>query len=80
MFEPVLGSAPTSRARDWPTPPPGCGLPRSCSCTRWRRSRGRLMDAIEVSLREPITRTAGVGGTASTEPVTAAVVDLLARH
>jgi isocitrate/isopropylmalate dehydrogenase len=36
------------------------------------------MKAIEETLRNPATRTADVGGTASTEQVTTAVLDLLA--
>jgi tartrate dehydrogenase/decarboxylase/D-malate dehydrogenase len=37
-----------------------------------------LMNAIEEALRDPATRTADVGGTASTEQATAAVLELLA--
>ena len=37
----------------------------------------RLMAAIEATLRDPATRTGDVGGTASTDEVTAAVIDLL---
>ena len=38
------------------------------------------MGAIEQTLADPATRTGDVGGTASTEQVTAAVVDLLATR
>jgi isocitrate/isopropylmalate dehydrogenase len=35
------------------------------------------MGAVEQTLRDPTTRTGDVGGTATTEQVTAAVVDRL---
>jgi tartrate dehydrogenase/decarboxylase / D-malate dehydrogenase len=38
---------------------------------------GALMAAIEASLRDPSTRTRDLGGTASTDEVTAALVDLV---
>jgi isocitrate/isopropylmalate dehydrogenase len=38
------------------------------------------MDAIEETLRDPATRTADVGGTASTQQVTSAVLRLLTAH
>jgi isocitrate/isopropylmalate dehydrogenase len=38
------------------------------------------MHAIEETLRDPATRTADVGGTASTDQVTAAVLTLLAAR
>jgi tartrate dehydrogenase/decarboxylase/D-malate dehydrogenase len=42
-----------------------------------REPAARLMSAIEESLRDPATRTGDVGGTATTEQVTSAVVRLL---
>jgi tartrate dehydrogenase/decarboxylase / D-malate dehydrogenase len=81
MFEPVHGSAPDIAGKGLANP---IGMLWSAALMLEHLDGGepaaRLMDAIEVSLREPATRTADVGGTASTEQVTAAVVDLLARH
>jgi tartrate dehydrogenase/decarboxylase/D-malate dehydrogenase len=81
MFEPVHGSAPDIAGKGLANP---IGMLWSAALMLEHLDGGepaaRLMDAIEVSLRDPATRTADVGGTASTEQVTAAVVDLLARH
>ena len=74
MFEPVHGSAPDIAGKGLANP---IGMLWSAALMLEHLDAGepaaRLMDAIEVSLREPATRTADVGGTASTEQVTAAV-------
>jgi tartrate dehydrogenase/decarboxylase/D-malate dehydrogenase len=79
MFEPVHGSAPDIAGKGLANP---VGMLWSVVLMLEHLDAGepaaRLMDAIELSLREPATRTADVGGTASTEQVTAAVLDLLA--
>jgi tartrate dehydrogenase/decarboxylase/D-malate dehydrogenase len=80
MFEPVHGSAPDIAGKGLANP---IGMLWSAALLLEHLDAGepsaRLMDAIEESLREPATRTADVGGTASTERVTAAVVGMLAR-
>ena len=79
MFEPVHGSAPDIAGKGLANP---VGMLWSVVLMLEHLDAGepaaRLMDAIEVSLRDPATRTADVGGTASTEQVTAAVLGLLA--
>jgi tartrate dehydrogenase/decarboxylase / D-malate dehydrogenase len=75
MFEPVHGSAPDPGLAN------PVGMLWSVVLMLERLGAGepaaRLMDAIEASLRDPATRTADVGGTASTEQVTSAVLELL---
>jgi tartrate dehydrogenase/decarboxylase/D-malate dehydrogenase len=79
MFEPVHGSAPDIAGKGLANP---VGMLWSVVLMLDHLGAGeaaaRLMSAIEETLREPATRTADVGGTASTEQVTAAVLDLLA--
>lgn len=79
MFEPVHGSAPDIAGKGLANP---VGMLWSVVLMLNHLGAGeaaaRLMSAIEETLREPATRTADVGGTASTEQVTAAVLDLLA--
>lgn len=78
MFEPVHGSAPDIAGKGLANP---VGMLWSVVLMLEHLGAGeaaaRLMGAIEVSLRDPATRTADVGGTASTEQVAAAVLDLL---
>ena len=80
MFEPVHGSAPDIAGKGLANP---VGMLWSVVLMLEHLGAGepaaQLMDAIEVSLRDPATRTADVGGTASTEQVTAAVLGLLAE-
>jgi tartrate dehydrogenase/decarboxylase/D-malate dehydrogenase len=79
MFEPVHGSAPDIAGKGLANP---VGMLWSVVLMLEHLDAGeaaaRLMAAIEETLREPATRTADVGGTASTEQVTAAVLELLA--
>ena len=79
MFEPVHGSAPDIAGKGLANP---IGMLWSVVLMLEHLDAGepaaRLMDAIEVSLRDPATRTPDVGGTASTEQVTTAVLGLLA--
>ena len=78
MFEPVHGSAPDIAGKGLANP---VGMLWSVVLMLEHLDAGeaaaRLMKAIELSLRDPATRTADVGGTASTEQVTAAVLGLL---
>jgi len=78
MFEPVHGSAPDIAGKGLANP---VGMLWSVVLMLEHLGAGeaatRLMRAIEETLRDPATRTADVGGTASTEQVTAAVLDLL---
>ncbi|MEO5662212.1 MAG: isocitrate/isopropylmalate family dehydrogenase, partial [Nocardioides sp.] len=78
MFEPVHGSAPDIAGKGLANP---VGMLWSVVLMLEHLDAGepaaRLMAAIELSLRDPATRTADVGGAASTEQVTAAVLDLL---
>ncbi|MGA9748462.1 MAG: tartrate dehydrogenase [Nocardioides sp.] len=80
MFEPVHGSAPDIAGKGLANP---VGMLWSVVLMLEHLGEGeasaRLMDAIEATLRDPATRTADVGGTASTDQVTTAVLDLLAR-
>lgn len=79
MFEPVHGSAPDIAGKGLANP---VGMVWSVVLMLEHlgaaEASSRLMRAIEETLRDPATRTADVGGTASTEQVTAAVLDLLA--
>ena len=79
MFEPVHGSAPDIAGKGLANP---VGMLWSVVLMLEhldaREPGARLMDAVEASLRDPATRTADVGGTASTEQVTDAVLALLA--
>jgi tartrate dehydrogenase/decarboxylase/D-malate dehydrogenase len=78
MFEPVHGSAPDIAGKGLANP---IGMLWSVVLMLEHLESGeaaaRLMEAIEVSLRDRASRTPDVGGTASTEEVTAAVLDLL---
>jgi tartrate dehydrogenase/decarboxylase/D-malate dehydrogenase len=78
MFEPVHGSAPDIAGKGVANP---VGMLWSTVLMLEhlgaREAAARLMSAIEESLRDPATRTADVGGTATTEQVTSAVVGLL---
>jgi tartrate dehydrogenase/decarboxylase/D-malate dehydrogenase len=79
MFEPVHGSAPDIAGKGLANP---VGMLWSTVLLlehlHAAEPAARLMAALEESLRNPATRTADVGGTATTEQVTAAVVDLIA--
>lgn len=79
MFEPVHGSAPDIAGKGLANP---VGMLWSVVLMLEHlgadEPAARLMDALEETLRDPATRTADVGGTASTEQVTAAVLGLLA--
>jgi tartrate dehydrogenase/decarboxylase/D-malate dehydrogenase len=81
MFEPVHGSAPDIAGKGLANP---VGMLWSTALMLERLDAvdeaNRLMGAIEQTLGDPATRTADVGGTATTEQVTAAVVDLLTTH
>ena len=81
MFEPVHGSAPDIAGRGLANP---VGMLWSAVLMLEHlgaaHAAARLMGAIEQTLADPATRTGDVGGTASTEQVTAAVVDLLATR
>lgn len=78
MFEPVHGSAPDIAGKGLANP---VGMLWSVVLMLEHLDAGEpaalLMAAIEASLRDPATRTADVGGSASTEQVTAAVLGLL---
>jgi tartrate dehydrogenase/decarboxylase/D-malate dehydrogenase len=78
MFEPVHGSAPDIAGKGLANP---VGMLWSVVLMLEHLGAGEaaamLMSAIEETLRDPATRTADVGGTASTEQVTAAMLDLL---
>ena len=80
MFEPVHGSAPDIAGKGLANP---VGMLWSVVLMLEHlgaaEASARLMHAIEETLRDPATRTADVGGTASTEQVTAAVLALLAE-
>lgn len=79
MFEPVHGSAPDIAGKGIANP---VGMLWSAVLMLEhlgaQEAAASLMTAIEHSLRQPETRTADVGGTASTEQVTAAVREALA--
>ena len=79
MFEPVHGSAPDIAGKGLANP---IGMLWSAALMLEHldavHAAARLMGAIEQTLADPATRTRDVGGTASTEEVTTAVVDLLA--
>ena len=79
MFEPVHGSAPDIAGKGLANP---MGMLWSTVLMLGHlgapEPAARLMSAIEESLRDPTTRTGDVGGTATTEQVTAAVLRLLA--
>jgi tartrate dehydrogenase/decarboxylase/D-malate dehydrogenase len=78
MFEPVHGSAPDIAGKGLANP-----VGMLWSTVLMLEHLGatdaatRLMHALEETLRDPVTRTGDVGGTASTEQVTAAVVELI---
>ena len=78
MFEPVHGSAPDIAGRGLANP---VGMLWSVVMMLdhlgMKEGSAMLMGAIEASLRDPSTRTPDVGGTASTDDVTAAVVAAL---
>ena len=78
MFEPVHGSAPDIAGKGIANP---VGMLWSTVLMLEhldsREAAARLMGAIEESLRDPATRTADVGGTATTGEATAAVLSLL---
>ena len=78
MFEPVHGSAPDIAGKGLANP---VGMLWSVVLMLEHlgaaEASARLMHAIEETLRDPATRTADVGGTASTEQVTPAVLALL---
>jgi len=79
MFEPVHGSAPDIAGKGIANP---VGMLWSTVLMLEHlladEAAGVLMSAITDTLRRPETRTADVGGTASTEQVTTAVLDRLA--
>jgi tartrate dehydrogenase/decarboxylase/D-malate dehydrogenase len=81
MFEPVHGSAPDIAGKGLANP---VGMLWSVVLMLEHlgaaEASARLMHAIEETLRDPATRTADVGGTASTDQVTAAVLTLLAAR
>jgi tartrate dehydrogenase/decarboxylase/D-malate dehydrogenase len=76
MFEPVHGSAPDIAGKGVANP---VGMLWSTVLMLEHlgelEAAAGLMAAIEESLRLPHTRTADVGGTATTEQVTTAVLD-----
>jgi tartrate dehydrogenase/decarboxylase/D-malate dehydrogenase len=78
MFEPVHGSAPDIAGKGLANP---IGMLWSTVLMLEHLgatdAAARLMHAVEETLRNPATRTGDVGGTASTEQVTAAVVDFV---
>jgi tartrate dehydrogenase/decarboxylase/D-malate dehydrogenase len=78
MFEPVHGSAPDIAGKGLANP---IGMLWSTVLMLEHLdaadAAARLMGALEETLRDRATRTGDVGGTATTEQVTAAVVDLL---
>ena len=78
MFEPVHGSAPDIAGKGLANP---IGMLWSTALMLEHLdaadAASRLMGAIEQTLGDAATRTGDVGGTATTEQVTAAVVDLL---
>jgi tartrate dehydrogenase/decarboxylase/D-malate dehydrogenase len=80
MFEPVHGSAPDIAGKGLANP---VGMLWSVVLMLQHldadEAAARLMSAIEESLRTPATRTADVGGTASTDQATAAVLEALNR-
>jgi tartrate dehydrogenase/decarboxylase / D-malate dehydrogenase len=75
MFEPVHGSAPDIAGKGLANP---VGMLWSVAMMlghlRLSEPAAALMAAIETSLREPHTRTADLGGTASTREVTDFVI------
>jgi tartrate dehydrogenase/decarboxylase/D-malate dehydrogenase len=81
MFEPVHGSAPDIAGKGLANP---VGMLWSVVLMLEHlgaaEASAGLMDAIEETLRDPATRTADVGGTASTQQVTSAVLRLLTAH
>jgi len=78
MFEPVHGSAPDIAGKGIANP---VGMLWSTVLMlehlEAHEAAAALMAAIEETLRRPDTRTADIGGTASTEQVTAAVLERL---
>jgi tartrate dehydrogenase/decarboxylase/D-malate dehydrogenase len=78
MFEPVHGSAPDIAGRNIANP---VGMLWSAVLMLEHLDASRaaeaLMAAIEDTLRAPETRTADIGGTASTDEVTKAVLERL---
>ena len=78
MFEPVHGSAPDIAGEGIANP---VGMLWSAVLMLDHLEAGEaaseLMTAIEDSLRDPATRTADIGGTASTDQVTEAVLEKL---
>jgi tartrate dehydrogenase/decarboxylase / D-malate dehydrogenase len=78
MFEPVHGSAPDIAGKGVANP---VGMLWSAVLMLEhldaREAAAALMSAVEHSLADPSTRTADVGGSASTDQVTAAVLDRL---
>jgi tartrate dehydrogenase/decarboxylase/D-malate dehydrogenase len=78
MFEPVHGSAPDIAGKGLANP---IGMLWSTVLMlehlEATDAAARLMSALEETLLDPATRTGDVGGTASTEQVTAAVVSLV---
>ena len=79
MFEPVHGSAPDIAGKGIANP---VGMLWSTVMMLEhldaKEAAAELMTAIEDTLRRPETRTGDIGGTASTEQVTAAVLERLA--
>jgi tartrate dehydrogenase/decarboxylase / D-malate dehydrogenase len=79
MFEPVHGSAPDIAGKGIANP---VGMLWSTVMMMEhldaKEGAAELMTAIEDTLRRPETRTGDIGGTASTEQVTAAVLERLA--
>lgn len=78
MFEPVHGSAPDIAGRGIANP---VGAVWSAALMLSHLGHGAAADdvvsAMEATLAEPGTRTADLGGTASTQQVTAALVAAL---
>jgi len=80
MFEPVHGSAPDIAGQGVANP---VGAVWSCVLMLDHLGHGAaaagLMTAIEASLRDKTSRTRDLGGTASTDDVTSALVELVGR-
>jgi tartrate dehydrogenase/decarboxylase/D-malate dehydrogenase len=78
MFEPVHGSAPDIAGKGVANP---IGAVWSCVLMLEHlgasEATGELMRAVETVLADPATRTRDLGGTASTEQVTARLVELV---
>jgi tartrate dehydrogenase/decarboxylase/D-malate dehydrogenase len=78
MFEPVHGSAPDIAGKGLANP---VGAVWSAALMLehlgHQEAAAEVLGAVETALRDPATRTPDLGGTASTDQVTAALVDLV---